>query len=170
MKSFPLASFLQHDPRQSVDEPFLASDHQSVPKAAVDASCLRLYRLFLGIFGVANLILGVICISLVAHVRHMSPVIEEVYCKFKQAGGLFMLFEVAHKFPAPAISAIQYKNIVFTSGFGQERTEYQGPPTPERNALWDDLYGCKCLRLPSRCRVSQALPSRHQPNPPRCCC
>ena len=44
---------------------------------------------------------------------------------------------------APAKHLISYENVVFSTGFGHERTEYQGPPTAERNALWDDLYGCK---------------------------
>lgn len=49
---------------------------------------------------------------------------------------------------SPAIAPAQhlaskYKNIVFTTGLGGERTTYQGPATPERNALWDDLYSCK---------------------------
>ncbi|KAF5981295.1 hypothetical protein FBULB1_4861 [Fusarium bulbicola] len=40
----------------------------------------------------------------------------------------------------PVEELVQYKNLVFTTGFGSERTPYQGPPTPERDALWDDLY------------------------------
>ncbi|RBR09849.1 hypothetical protein FVER53590_13633 [Fusarium verticillioides] len=41
---------------------------------------------------------------------------------------------------SPVEELVQYKNLVFTTGFGSERTPYQGPPTPERDALWDDLY------------------------------
>ncbi|SCO22123.1 uncharacterized protein FFE2_15161 [Fusarium fujikuroi] len=41
---------------------------------------------------------------------------------------------------SPVEELVHYKNLVFTTGFGSERTPYQGPPTPERDALWDDLY------------------------------
>lgn len=54
---------------------------------------------------------------------------------------------------------VSYENRVFTSGFGHERTEYQGPPSPERNALWDDLYGCKFIAV-STTEVSDNLSSQ----------
>lgn len=44
---------------------------------------------------------------------------------------------------APVKDLIRHKNVVFTAGFGRERSVYQGPPTPETDAEWDDLYSCE---------------------------
>ncbi|QDS73728.1 hypothetical protein FKW77_003913 [Venturia effusa] len=65
--------------------------------------------------------LTIVCVALAVRVQNTEPRFkDEVYSR----------------------SVVSYENRVFTSGFGLERTEYQGPPSPERNALWDDLYGC----------------------------
>lgn len=45
---------------------------------------------------------------------------------------------------APAQHVVHNEEVVFTSGFGLERSEYIGPPSPERDALWDSLYNCQC--------------------------
>lgn len=50
--------------------------------------------------------------------------------------------------PAEHLIRNKYVEVVFSSGFGTERTAYQGPPSPERNALWDDLYGFGISRIP----------------------
>ncbi|TKW55738.1 hypothetical protein CTA1_10646 [Colletotrichum tanaceti] len=42
---------------------------------------------------------------------------------------------------SPVLEILEYDNVVFTTGFDGGRTAYMGPPTPEREALWDDLYG-----------------------------
>ncbi|WQF86829.1 Putative mycotoxin biosynthesis protein UstYa [Colletotrichum destructivum] len=42
---------------------------------------------------------------------------------------------------SPVLDVLQYENVVFTTGFDGGRTAYMGPPTLEREALWNDLYG-----------------------------
>ncbi|WQF89969.1 Putative mycotoxin biosynthesis protein UstYa [Colletotrichum destructivum] len=42
---------------------------------------------------------------------------------------------------SPVASIAGHKNVVFTSGIGDRRTPYMGPPSPEREDLWNDLYG-----------------------------
>jgi hypothetical protein len=32
---------------------------------------------------------------------------------------------------------------VFNGGFGNDKSIYQGPPSKENNAAWEDLYNCK---------------------------
>ncbi|KAF5655390.1 cell surface glycoprotein 1 [Fusarium sp. NRRL 25303] len=54
----------------------------------------------------------------------------------------------------PVEELVQYKNLVFTTGFGSERTPYQGPPTPERDALWNDLY----LNCETKTSMSSMIP------------
>lgn len=47
---------------------------------------------------------------------------------------------------APASAALRHERVVFPSGFGIERSPFQGPPTDANNQLWDDLYNCKFAR------------------------
>ncbi|KAK3998065.1 hypothetical protein QBC44DRAFT_386294 [Cladorrhinum sp. PSN332] len=49
---------------------------------------------------------------------------------------------------SPAGHVLRYRDVVFDSGFGLERTNYQGPPTPERDALWEDLYNFGVSQVP----------------------
>ncbi|OJJ42007.1 hypothetical protein ASPZODRAFT_2129235 [Penicilliopsis zonata CBS 506.65] len=49
---------------------------------------------------------------------------------------------------SPAQQEISYRTVVFTSGFGSGRTIYQGPPSPERDAAWNELYGFGVSRIP----------------------
>ncbi|TDZ18285.1 Cyclochlorotine biosynthesis protein O [Colletotrichum orbiculare MAFF 240422] len=42
---------------------------------------------------------------------------------------------------SPVLDILENQNVVFTTGFNDGRTAYMGPPTPEREALWNDLYG-----------------------------
>lgn len=44
---------------------------------------------------------------------------------------------------APASAVIRYERIVFSSGFGIERSPFQGPPTDANDKLWANLYDCK---------------------------
>jgi hypothetical protein len=48
---------------------------------------------------------------------------------------------------APAQDVLRRKDIVFTNGFGRGRTAYMGPPSPERDQAWEDLYQCKSIHL-----------------------
>ncbi|KAH2592973.1 hypothetical protein KXW19_002273 [Aspergillus fumigatus] len=41
---------------------------------------------------------------------------------------------------APAQDAIRYKNVVFNSGWGDQKSIYMGPPSEENNQAWDDLH------------------------------
>ncbi|OKL57499.1 hypothetical protein UA08_06893 [Talaromyces atroroseus] len=46
---------------------------------------------------------------------------------------------------SPAENAIRYKNLAFTTSISPHLTKYQGPPTPENLAAWEDLYSCRFL-------------------------
>ncbi|KAG8627509.1 hypothetical protein KVT40_004992 [Elsinoe batatas] len=48
---------------------------------------------------------------------------------------------------APAQSAVEYKPIVYSSGFGIEKSPFQGPPSDENNELWSDLYNFGITRI-----------------------
>ncbi|PYH93997.1 hypothetical protein BO71DRAFT_326381, partial [Aspergillus ellipticus CBS 707.79] len=48
----------------------------------------------------------------------------------------------------PVDHLVTYKDVVFTSGLLEGRTSYQGPPTPERDAAWEDLYSFGVSRIP----------------------
>ncbi|KAF7168197.1 hypothetical protein CNMCM5623_001267 [Aspergillus felis] len=41
---------------------------------------------------------------------------------------------------SPAQNVIRYKNIVFNSGWGDQKSIYMGPPSEENNKAWDDLH------------------------------
>ncbi|KAH1509657.1 hypothetical protein KXX25_004683 [Aspergillus fumigatus] len=41
---------------------------------------------------------------------------------------------------SPAQDAIRYKNVVFNSGWGDQKSIYMGPPSEENNQAWDDLH------------------------------
>ncbi|KAJ8218522.1 hypothetical protein LV164_000389 [Aspergillus fumigatus] len=41
---------------------------------------------------------------------------------------------------APAQDAIRYKNVVFNSGWEDQKSIYMGPPSEENNQAWDDLH------------------------------
>ncbi|KAK4168415.1 hypothetical protein QBC43DRAFT_285050 [Cladorrhinum sp. PSN259] len=50
---------------------------------------------------------------------------------------------------SPASHLSQHnRNVLFTFGFGLERTKYQGTPTTERDALWEDLYSFGISQIP----------------------
>lgn len=46
---------------------------------------------------------------------------------------------------APVQHLIRHRNVVYVAGFGSELSEYQGPPSPENNAAWSDLYNCTSI-------------------------
>ena len=50
---------------------------------------------------------------------------------------------LAYIMTAPAQDIIRYKEVGFSSGFPPYLNEYQGPPSPEINKAWRDLYNCK---------------------------
>lgn len=45
--------------------------------------------------------------------------------------------------PAPATSAIRYKDVPWTAGVEDDMSAYQGPPSEENNRLWEDLFQCE---------------------------
>ena len=44
---------------------------------------------------------------------------------------------------APAIPAIRYDRVVFSSGFGIEKSPFQGQPSEVNDKLWAGLYDCR---------------------------
>lgn len=46
----------------------------------------------------------------------------------------------ADKSIAPAKNVISYQTVQFNDGFGNDTTPYQGLPTDELDALWEDMY------------------------------
>ncbi|KYK56496.1 uncharacterized protein DCS_03496 [Drechmeria coniospora] len=117
------------DGRSSVDRPFLSDESgERVIEQVDERKIARLKRAIVA-FGVVIVVLVVICFALVVRLQYSTPIFPgQVY--------------------SPAMDVIRHKNVVFTSGFGSERTAYQGPPTPERDALWDDLYSFGISRIP----------------------
>ena len=51
--------------------------------------------------------------------------------------------ELIQDFPAPLEDVIGYEIVTFKSSFDNETTPYQAPPSPEIDALWEDLYNGK---------------------------
>jgi hypothetical protein len=49
---------------------------------------------------------------------------------------------LTHRLVAPAQNVLAPQNVVFTGGFGNGKTIYQGPSTPERDQAWEELYNC----------------------------
>ncbi|RHZ47801.1 oxidase ustYa family protein [Aspergillus thermomutatus] len=41
---------------------------------------------------------------------------------------------------SPAQDVIRYKNVVFNSGWGDQKSVYMGPPSKENNKAWGDLH------------------------------
>jgi hypothetical protein len=53
---------------------------------------------------------------------------------------------------------------VYSSGFGKiEISEYQGPPSPENNQAWSDLYNFGISRIPQS--AAKLIPNRTVPIP-----
>lgn len=134
---------LDLDADHSAKEPFLPATEISIP---CDRSRIRKLQTLVYTLALTTLLLSIICLTLLwaPKAQSSTPKKGHVYCK----SGLGMVTGLelyTHMLPAPAEHLIRnkYVEVVFSSGFGMERTEYQGPPSPERNALWDDLYGCK---------------------------
>ncbi|KAI5927173.1 hypothetical protein F4810DRAFT_707123 [Camillea tinctor] len=114
--------------RDSVDEPFLPQKEKGKTVSINEYKKLRRLLYYSGFIIVS---LTVACIILAVKLEHTG------YTPF-----------FAERVYSPVEDIIRYENVVFSTGFGHERTEYQGPPTPERDALWDDLYGFGISRIP----------------------
>ncbi|GFF57926.1 hypothetical protein IFM61392_05424 [Aspergillus lentulus] len=41
---------------------------------------------------------------------------------------------------SPAQDVVRYKNVVFNSGWGDQKSIYMGPPSEENNKAWDDIH------------------------------
>lgn len=50
--------------------------------------------------------------------------------------------------PAPVSPAVSYDTVVFSSGFGIEKSPFQGQPTEVNDRLWQDLYDCESPTQP----------------------
>ncbi|KAF8541807.1 hypothetical protein BDD12DRAFT_731081, partial [Trichophaea hybrida] len=48
----------------------------------------------------------------------------------------------------PAQHVVEPQNVVFTGGFGEATSIYQGPSSPERDQAWDELYNYAISRIP----------------------
>ncbi|KAK8139507.1 hypothetical protein PG984_002887 [Apiospora sp. TS-2023a] len=115
--------------QETLDEPFLHSTGRGIHDATVSEN-KKLRRTNL-VCTILTLGLAFICLALSAALWPTTS------CQTS-----------ANEIYSPAKDFIQYKNVVFTAGFGRERSPYQGPPTPERDAQWDDLYGFGISRIP----------------------
>ena len=47
---------------------------------------------------------------------------------------------------------MKYTNVVSISGFGTDLSPYQGPPSPEKDQLWTELYNCMMSAHQLTCR------------------
>ena len=66
---------------------------------------------------------------------------DEVFSESPKAHPFHNLSDTMRK--APARSAIKYKNLVFTAGIEGDVSPYQGWPTKENDALWEELHRCE---------------------------
>ncbi|KAF3919606.1 hypothetical protein ABW20_dc0103818 [Dactylellina cionopaga] len=67
---------------------------------------------------------------------------------------------------SPAQHVVRPKLVNFQRGFSLEGTKYQGPPTDERNAAWDELYNSAMVKIPrssAKKMINRTLPVPGQP-------
>ncbi|KAI8950910.1 hypothetical protein F4801DRAFT_316823 [Xylaria longipes] len=64
---------------------------------------------------------------------------------------------------SPAAGILSYKPVVFSSGFGVQKSPFQGPPSDENNKLWQDLYSFGVSRIITE--EARALPNKTLPVP-----
>ncbi|PSS12323.1 hypothetical protein M430DRAFT_21419 [Amorphotheca resinae ATCC 22711] len=65
---------------------------------------------------------------------------------------------------SPAQDEIEYKTVIFSSAFGKHKSKYQGPPTDEVDALWDELYNAVGISRIDK-KSAMQLPNRTAPIP-----
>ncbi|KAL4993635.1 hypothetical protein BDV10DRAFT_198160 [Aspergillus recurvatus] len=67
---------------------------------------------------------------------------------------------------SPANRILRYKPQTFSSGFGDERTPYMGPPTDAYDRAWEDLYNYGIIKIPrsdAAQLVNHTLPLSSEP-------
>lgn len=62
-----------------------------------------------------------------------------IYCKYPSSVRTYWLRHLTIP-TAPANGAVEYETKVFLDNIGQQ-SPYQGAPTDEKDAMWDELYG-----------------------------
>ncbi|KAK2749650.1 hypothetical protein FQN57_005872 [Myotisia sp. PD_48] len=67
---------------------------------------------------------------------------------------------------SPAQDVISYKSYNFQGGFDEQRTKYQGPPSPEVDSAWKDLYRYGISKIPkeqARLLSNKTVPIPREP-------
>ncbi|KAJ6531180.1 hypothetical protein B0H19DRAFT_1082138 [Mycena capillaripes] len=109
-------------------------------------------------------------LALIAIICVQSMALVTMTIVFHQKGGTNShprIYSSAKIFQAPAQAVAEEIIRVYPIGFGNEISEFQGPPSPPVDRAWDDLYQHVAVDGISRIPKSEAvlLPNRTSPIP-----